>query len=57
LPDVVVEPTTRYGADPDWVDPLLFAWLARERLNGRMQDTRPVTGARHAVLLGDIFEP
>ena len=57
LPDVVVEHTTRHGADPDWVEGLLFAWLARERLNGRMQDTGPVTGARHPVLLGDIFGP
>jgi len=57
LPDVVVDTTARYGADPNWMEGLLFAWLARERLAGRMQDTPPVTGARHAVLLGDIFEP
>ena len=57
LPDVVVETTARYGADPDWVEGLLFAWLARERLDGRAQDTPPITGASHAVLLGEIFEP
>ena len=57
LPDVVVESTARHGIDPDWVEALLFAWLARERLNGRAQDTTSITGARHPVLLGDIHEP
>ena len=57
LPDVIVEPTTRHGADPDWVEGLLFAWLAHERLRERPQDTAPITGADHAVLLGDIHDP
>ena len=54
LPDVIVEPTTRHGADPDWVNGLVFAWLARERLNGRVQDTRAITGAANPVMLGNI---
>jgi anhydro-N-acetylmuramic acid kinase len=57
LPDTVVESTAGYGADPDWVEGLLFAWLARERLAGRPQDTPPLTGAGQPVLLGDIFNP
>jgi len=57
LPDVVVESTARHGADPDWVEALLFAWLARERLNGKKLDTAPITGAGHPVLLGNIHEP
>ncbi len=57
LPDVIVESTARYGADPDWVEGLLFAWLARERLAGRVQDTVPITGAEHPILLGDIYQP
>jgi len=57
LPDVVVESTARYGADPDWVEGLLFAWLARERLNEHSLDTTPITGANHPVLLGDIHVP
>ena len=57
LPDVVVETTARHGADPAWLDGLLFAWLASERLAGKLQDTPPLTGAMQAVLLGDIFEP
>ena len=57
LPDVIVESTARYGADPDWVEGLLFAWLARERLNDRTQITPPITGASKPVLLGDVYEP
>jgi len=56
LPEVIVESTARYGADPDWVEGLLFAWLARERLNERAQNTPPITGACNPVLLGDIHE-
>jgi anhydro-N-acetylmuramic acid kinase len=57
LPDVMVETTAAHGADPDWIEGLLFAWLARERIEARPQDTPPLTGAAHPVLLGDIFEP
>jgi len=57
LPDVIVESTARYGADPNWVEGLLFAWLARERLAGRRQNTVPITGAEHPLLLGDIYQP
>jgi anhydro-N-acetylmuramic acid kinase len=57
LPDVVVESTARHGTDPDWVEGLLFAWLAHERLLGQPLDTAPITGADHPVLLGEIHEP
>lgn len=57
LPDVVLESTARYGTDPDWVEALLFAWLARERIACRPQETMPVTGANNPVLLGEIHEP
>ena len=57
LPDVIVETTARYGIDPDWVEGLLFAWLARERLNNRPQNTPPITGAHNPVLLGDVHSP
>jgi len=57
LPGVAVESTAGHGADPDWVEGLLFAWLACQRLSGRAQDTAPITGAEHPVLLGEIHEP
>ncbi|MGH8034563.1 MAG: anhydro-N-acetylmuramic acid kinase, partial [Lysobacterales bacterium] len=57
LPDTRVNTTAIRGMDPDLVEGVLFAWLARERIAGRAQDTRRITGAREAVLLGEIFDP
>jgi anhydro-N-acetylmuramic acid kinase len=57
LPGVPVHSTDRAGLHPDWVEAVLFAWLARERLAGRRQDTRGITGAREPVLLGEICDP
>lgn len=55
LAGCAVESTRKYGAHPDWVEAILFAWLARERLAERRQDTRQITGAREPVLLGKVF--
>ena len=57
LPGTPLRSTADCGLDPDWVEAVLFAWLARERLAGRSQDTRDITGARAPVLLGRICEP
>jgi len=57
LPGLPVRSTAEHGLDPDWVEAVLFAWLARERLAGRPLDTRPITGARQPVLLGRIARP
>ncbi len=57
LPGIQVDTTASRGIDPDWMEGILFAWLARERLAGRPQDTRCITGARKPVMLGEVFEP
>jgi anhydro-N-acetylmuramic acid kinase len=57
LPRIDVESTTSHGTDPDWVEGLLFAWLARERLYGHTQDMTAITGSNHPVLMGVIHEP
>lgn len=57
LPTARVSTTRDGGMDPDLVEGVLFAWLARERIANRMLDTRHITGARAPVLLGDIFDP
>jgi len=57
LPGIPVLSTADHGLDPDWVEAVLFAWLARERLTGHPQDTRTITGARQPVLLGKICNP
>jgi anhydro-N-acetylmuramic acid kinase len=57
LPGMPLRSTAEFGVDPDWVEAILFAWLARERLEGRPQDTRAITGARQPVLLGTVAHP
>ena len=54
LPDTPVRSTADLGLDPDSIEAVLFAWLARERLAERSLDTRSITGARTLVLLGTI---
>ncbi len=57
LPTMTVDSTQIRGLPPDSVEGLLMAWLAEQRLAGRPQDTRSITGALAPVLLGEIFEP
>jgi len=45
-----------YQLDPDHIESLLFAWLARERLANRPVQTSAITGAAHDVLAGVVFE-
>ncbi len=54
LPSVAIGSTADEGVDPDYVEAILFAWLARERLAERPVETGPVTGARVPILAGTI---
>ncbi len=54
LPGVVVESTAAHGVDPDFVEAMGFAWLARETLAGRTGNLPAVTGARGPRVLGAI---
>ncbi len=57
LPECSIASTARHGLEPDSVEAILFAWLARERIAGRRQETGPITGADASILLGDVFSP
>ena len=53
-----VESTAVAGVDPDFVEAMLFAWLARERIHARSPaGLRAVTGAMHAAVLGGVWLP
>lgn len=54
LPGVVVESSAAHGLDPDFVEAMAFAWLARETLAGRPGNLPAVTGARGPRVLGVI---
>jgi len=57
LADCEVASTEKLGIDPDWVEAMTFAWLAKQRLAADSQDTRSITGARQPVVLGGIYLP
>jgi anhydro-N-acetylmuramic acid kinase len=54
LPGVTVESTARHGVDPDFVEAMGFAWLARQTLAGLPGNLPSVTGARGPRVLGAI---
>ena len=55
LPGVRVESTAAHGLDPDFVEAMAFAWLAREALAGRPGNLPAVTGARGPRVLGVVY--
>ena len=47
-----------HGVDPDFVEAMLFAWLARERINARSpRALGAVTGSKEAAVLGGVWLP
>jgi len=55
LPGVVVESTDAHGLDPDYVEAMGFAWLARQTLAGLPGNVPSVSGASGARVLGVIY--
>ena len=54
LPDVAVTTSSHYGLDADAKEAISFAVLAFETWRGRPASLPSVTGATHAVILGNI---
>ena len=57
LPNQGIGPTSDWGVDPDWVEAIAFAWLARQRLHAAPSNIPSVTGASRPVSLGGIYLP
>ncbi|HEX6832068.1 MAG TPA: anhydro-N-acetylmuramic acid kinase [Rudaea sp.] len=56
LQPLPVRSVAERGIDPDFVEAMLFAWLARERLAGRAPpNLHTVTGARGPRVLGAVY--
>ena len=55
LPGMQLESTAAHGVDPDFVEAMGFAWLARETLAGRPGNLPEVTGARGSRILGALY--
>ena len=50
-----VASTATFGLDPDYVEAMAFAWLARQTLMGAPGNLPAVTGARGPRVLGAIY--
>jgi anhydro-N-acetylmuramic acid kinase len=55
MPTRTVESTAAHGVDPDFVEAMTFAWLARETLAGRPGNLFEATGAAGPRVLGGIY--
>jgi anhydro-N-acetylmuramic acid kinase len=50
-----VHTTGELGVNPDWVEALAFAWLAKQTIEHRHGNLPSVTGANKEVILGGIY--
>jgi anhydro-N-acetylmuramic acid kinase len=50
-----VASTSELGLDPDWVEAMAFAWLAKQCLAGEPGNLSTVTGAKGPRVLGAIY--
>ena len=55
LPGLAVDSTTSLGIDPDWVEAIAFAWLARSWVHRSPGNLPAVTGALGPRLLGACY--
>lgn len=53
--DYSVSSTADLGVEPDWVEAMAFAWMAKLAVDGVAVDTADFTGARERVPLGAIY--
>ncbi len=55
LPDAAISTTAELGVDPDWLEAMAFAWLARCCLQNQPANLPAVTGAAGSRILGAIW--
>ncbi len=56
LPDAEVATTAAAGLDPDWVEAIAFAWMAKQTLAAQPIETGAFTGATEPIILGGIYQ-
>lgn len=50
-----VASTQKFGLDPDLIEAMAFAWLAKQTIEGKAGNVTAVTGAQRATVLGGIY--
>ncbi len=56
LPNTLIASTRVLGIDPDWMEAIAFAWLAKQTLEGNTSNLPEVTGAKGKRILGSIHQ-
>ena len=47
--------TTEWGIDPNWIEAIAFAWLAKQTLEKKPGNLTAVTGAKKSTILGGVY--
>ncbi len=55
LPGTPIRSTQELGIDPDWMEAIAFAWLAKKTMEGKTGNLPSATGAKGARILGAIY--
>ncbi|MEW5009930.1 MAG: anhydro-N-acetylmuramic acid kinase [Cycloclasticus sp.] len=53
--EVPLATTKLHGIDPDYLEAIAFAWLAKQTIEGKPGNAPSVTGANKALILGGIY--
>ena len=55
LPDLTIVGTEALGVDPDFMEAMMFAWLADKALSHTPLDLKKITGAKSLAIFGAIY--
>ncbi len=55
LPALEVGSTQEFGVDPDFLEAMMFAWLAHKTIHQIPVDLTAITGARSPAILGAVY--
>ncbi|MBN9229302.1 MAG: anhydro-N-acetylmuramic acid kinase [Legionella sp. 40-6] len=55
LPECHVESIASLGVSPDYLEAMLFAWLAAQTMSRKLIDLSSITGSNQLMVLGAIF--
>jgi anhydro-N-acetylmuramic acid kinase len=55
LPDITISSSEVAGINPNWMEAIAFAWLAKQTIEGRSGNLPAVTGAKGSRILGAVY--
>lgn len=55
LPGISVQSTAQVGVSPDFMEAMMFAWLAAQTLNNKPVDLSAITGSDKPIVLGAVY--